>query len=158
VPDRTLTLRDESGRLYTVVRRDDETFDVNGTDTSIVAAVDGSLVHAGEERHVLWAVRSGATCWVFVEGEVFTFELEQPGRRTRPRATEHGPIASPMPATVRRIAVASGDAVRRGDVLVVLEAMKMELPIRASGDGRVEAVSCREGELVEAGRELIRIG
>jgi biotin carboxyl carrier protein len=158
VADRTVTLRDESGRLYTAVRRNDETFEIDGTETPLLPAVDGSLVHPGEPRRVLWAAMSGGTCWVFVDGEVFTFDVEQPGRRRRPRGTDHGPIEAPMPATVRRIAVAAGDLVARGDLLIVLEAMKMELPIRAGGDGRVEAVSCREGELVEAGRELVRIG
>jgi biotin carboxyl carrier protein len=62
-----------------------------------------------------------------------------------------------MPATVRRIAVAAGDTVRRGDTLIVLEAMKMELPIRATSDGVIESVSCREGELVQPGVPLIDI-
>ena len=41
-----------------------------------------------------------------------------------------------MPATVRRIEVKPGQAVRRGDVLIVLEAMKMELPVRATVTGQ----------------------
>ena len=54
-----------------------------------------------------------------------------------------------MPATVVAIKVAPGDSVKQGDILIVLEAMKMELPVRAPGDGRVKAIHCRPGELVQ---------
>jgi 3-methylcrotonyl-CoA carboxylase alpha subunit len=50
-----------------------------------------------------------------------------------------------------------GDAVRQADVLVVLEAMKMELPIRATASGIVTAINCREGELVQPGQPLVEI-
>jgi biotin carboxyl carrier protein len=46
---------------------------------------------------------------------------------------------------------------KKGDTLVVAEAMKMELPIRALADGTVTAVSCREGELVEGGQTLVTL-
>jgi biotin carboxyl carrier protein len=62
-----------------------------------------------------------------------------------------------MPATVLKVLVAPGAAVAKGDTLVVLEAMKMELPIRAAGDGVVGEVFCREGELVQAGAPLVEL-
>jgi 3-methylcrotonyl-CoA carboxylase alpha subunit len=62
-----------------------------------------------------------------------------------------------MPATVVKVLVAPGQAVRHGDTLVVLEAMKMELPIRAPGDATVKAVNCREGELVQPDRALVEL-
>ena len=64
-------------------------------------------------------------------------------------------VTAPMPATVIKVQVKPGDAVKKGDVVVVLEAMKMELPIRALGDGVVSAVRCREGELVQADATLV---
>jgi acetyl/propionyl-CoA carboxylase alpha subunit len=64
-------------------------------------------------------------------------------------------LTAPMPATVIVVHVKPGDAVTKGDVVVVLEAMKMELPLRALGDGIVSAVLCREGELVPADATLI---
>jgi 3-methylcrotonyl-CoA carboxylase alpha subunit len=62
-----------------------------------------------------------------------------------------------MPATVRRINVAAGAQVSKGDTLLVLEAMKMELPVRAPHDGVVTAVSCKEGDLVQAGVPLLEL-
>ena len=60
-----------------------------------------------------------------------------------------------MPATVVTVAVAPGDAVKKGDLVVLLEAMKMELPLRATADGVVKSVSCREGDLVQADAVLV---
>ena len=62
-----------------------------------------------------------------------------------------------MPATVRRVLVKPEDTVHPGDPLIILEAMKMELPIRATADGVVRAVNCREGELVQPGVTLVDI-
>ena len=78
---------------------------------------------------------------------------EPPKRRARTSAGQR--VTAPMPATVVKVQVRPGDAVKKGDTLVVLEAMKMELPIRAPGDARVKAVCCREGELVAPDAVLI---
>jgi acetyl-CoA/propionyl-CoA carboxylase biotin carboxyl carrier protein len=68
-----------------------------------------------------------------------------------------GSLTAPMPASVLRIAVARGDAVRAGDVVVVLEAMKMQLQVRTPTDGRVKAIHVREGDAVAAGQALVEV-
>lgn len=155
--DRIVTLRDEAGRIHRVEWNPDGELSVGDTRMRVGPAVDGSLVIDGAAHRHAWAAASGSVRWVFLDGEVFTFEIDQPSRRSAPRAAAQGPIEAPMPATVRRVAVSAGDRVRRGDVLIVLEAMKMELPLRATGDGQVEAVTCSEGDLVQGGQELVRI-
>jgi 3-methylcrotonyl-CoA carboxylase alpha subunit len=62
---------------------------------------------------------------------------------------------SPMPATVVAVHASAGQAVNEGDTLVLLEAMKMELPIRAPRAGVVKSVNCAPGELVQPGVNLI---
>jgi 3-methylcrotonyl-CoA carboxylase alpha subunit len=76
-----------------------------------------------------------------------------PSRRASVTAGRN--LTAPMPATVIKVNVKTGDAVKKADILVVLEAMKMELPLRALGDGVVSAVHCREGELVPADATLV---
>jgi biotin carboxyl carrier protein len=55
-----------------------------------------------------------------------------------------------MPATVLRINVAAGERVEAGDVLMVLEAMKMELPVRSPRAGTVRSIECQVGQMVQA--------
>jgi biotin carboxyl carrier protein len=100
-------------------------------------------------------VADGDARWVFLNGEVYEFEVQRPGRRRS--AALHGSLTSPMPATVRKVAVAVGASVKKGDTLLVLEAMKMELPVRAPSDGVVKLVSCAEGDLVQPGVPLVEI-
>jgi biotin carboxyl carrier protein len=80
------------------------------------------------------------------------------GSVRRAATSAAGTLTAPMPATVIKVHVKPGDAVKKGDIVVVLEAMKMELPLRAFGNGVVSAVRCREGELVQADATLIEFG
>ena len=64
-------------------------------------------------------------------------------------------LCAPMPATVSAILAQPGAVVQAGDVLLRLEAMKMELAIRAPAAGRVATVHCRAGDLVQPGRPLV---
>jgi acetyl-CoA/propionyl-CoA carboxylase biotin carboxyl carrier protein len=96
--------------------------------------------------------------WVFWDGRVFHGDFQLPvaeGRVDRPPARQTRSLTAPMPATVIKVQVKPGDTVKKGTIVVVLEAMKMELPMRASGDGVVAAVRCREGELVPADAPLV---
>jgi biotin carboxyl carrier protein len=62
-----------------------------------------------------------------------------------------------MSATVVRILVKPGDKVSNGDVLIALEAMKMELPIRAPRDGVVRSIHCKPGDLVQPDQQLLEM-
>ena len=65
---------------------------------------------------------------------------------------------APMPGTIVRINVKAGDSVKKGDVLLVLEAMKMENDICAPADGTVLAVQVNQGETVGADAALLTLG
>ena len=97
--------------------------------------------------------------WAFWNGRVYRGATQAAGRprsrRDRSAATQA--IAAPMPATVVKVLVSPGQAVKKGDTVVVLEAMKMELPIRATGDGTVASIGCREGDLVQPGSTLVEL-
>ena len=111
--------------------------------------VDGlSSAHSGV------AVAMGDQVWVTIDGEVLSFAVTHGAGRQRDRHDADA-FTPPMSATVVRIAVAPGAAVNDGDVLIALEAMKMELPIKAPRDGVVRAIHCREGQLVQPGDVLL---
>ena len=67
-------------------------------------------------------------------------------------------VTSPMPGTILSVNVAAGDAVKRGQVLMILEAMKMENEIMCPCDGTVTSVSVTKGTAVESGTLLCTIG
>jgi 3-methylcrotonyl-CoA carboxylase alpha subunit len=105
-----------------------------------------------------YAVREKQRTWVFIEGNTYVIE----GDDRDGDAREHAPddlmaLSAPMPATVVAVTATPGQEVAAGDLLVMLEAMKMELPIRAPRAGRVKALACREGELVQPGVPLVEM-
>ena len=110
----------------------------------------------GAATHEACAAEQGDVVWVSIAGELFEIHVDQGGAaRGDPRGRDI--LGAPMPATVVRIATPPGTRVALGALLIVLEAMKMELPIRAGHDGVVTAVHCQEGELVQPGVVLIEI-
>jgi biotin carboxyl carrier protein len=62
-----------------------------------------------------------------------------------------------MPGLILDVLVKDGDEVARGDTLVVLEAMKMELRITAPYVGRVRRIHCATGQVVERGQVLVEV-
>lgn len=67
-------------------------------------------------------------------------------------------ILAPMGGKVIDVKVNVGDAVNEGDEVVIIEAMKMELPISAEASGTVKEVKCKKGDTVEADGVLIVLG
>lgn len=111
------------------------------------------IVRDGDRVARVFAVAAAGTTWVFHDGVTYEVVEEQ---RSRPSAPA-GSLTAPMPATVVQVKVNAGDAVKRGDILIVLEAMKMELPVRAPADGRVAAIHCEAGQLVQPDTSLIEL-
>jgi len=106
-------------------------------------------------RHPAVVRADGSRVLVFCEGRTFVFER---GEARRSRVGEpSGDLLAPMPGRIRRALVGEGERVTRGQVVLVLEAMKMEHAIRSPRDGVVARLAHAEGELVEAGAELALI-
>ena len=64
-------------------------------------------------------------------------------------------VTAPMPGTVVRIEVNTGDAVKAGQDLIFIEAMKMETPVKAAQDGTVASITVQKGESVDTGKVLL---
>lgn len=67
-------------------------------------------------------------------------------------------VDAPMPGKIVKVSVSVGQAVKAGDVLVILEAMKMQNEITAASDGTVKAVNVSEGQSVKVGESLVILG
>jgi 3-methylcrotonyl-CoA carboxylase alpha subunit len=116
------------------------------------------VVTDGERRWTVAVAGPPEARWVFVNGRIAVIDAApESTSRKRTRTGGHDSMAAPMPATVVTILVEPGAPVSRGDTVIVLEAMKMELPIRAPRDGVVKSIACRQGELVQPGVNLLEL-
>jgi biotin carboxyl carrier protein len=113
-------------------------------------------VARGDGHQLAWAAGPASARWVFYDGRVYVVAPEENATGVH-TAHDEIALASPMPATVAAVRVAPGQEVARGDVLIMLEAMKMELPIVAPRDGRVRSVACKPGQLVQPGIPLVEL-
>ena len=153
--------------MRTVILRNNDrerrvSIDENGRvsiDDVAIPAIDlaAGVVRVGDgPGRLAWVAAAGDVRWVYLDGEVYEFDVLRAGARRR-KGAAHGSLSAPMPGTVVRVDVAPGATVRRGDTLVILEAMKMELPIRATSDGVVKALHCRPGDLVQPNQPVVRV-
>lgn len=105
---------------------------------------------------VVQSVR-GST-WLHVDGETFVIEPEVStagGKKTK--AVNTGDLTAPMPGKITKLLKKVGEPVSEGDVLVVMEAMKMEYSLKAGVSGVLSKVNCSVGDQVTLGKILCSI-
>jgi 3-methylcrotonyl-CoA carboxylase alpha subunit len=116
--------------------------------------IDGKAYAAGASNAT--TVRDGRQWHVFHEGARWTLALKEELAEIDADASA-GSLAAPMPGRVIKIFVDAGTKVKRGEPLLILEAMKMEHTITAPGDGTVKEIHYAPGEQVLEGAQLIRL-
>jgi 3-methylcrotonyl-CoA carboxylase alpha subunit len=125
----------------------------------IASAESGSdglltLVLDGVRRHVA-VLDYGAETAVFFDGSSWRFVEVDPLAASSGEDPTAGRLTAPMPGRITQLMVEPGMSVRRGQPLMILEAMKMEHTVAAPADGVVEAVRFSAGDQVEEGAELV---
>jgi biotin carboxyl carrier protein len=113
-------------------------------------------LEVGGVRHEFHVERHADALEVILQGGLFEFR-EPLARADRPQAVVDGLLVAPMPGTVLRVSARPGQAVKQGETLLILEAMKMELAVTAPFDGTVAEVKVREGDQVAARQPLARV-
>jgi acetyl/propionyl-CoA carboxylase alpha subunit len=116
------------------------------------------LLTLGDQQIIAYTASVDGSRFVWLNGESFTFtrETQDVARRGKRGAiiAGGGQIVAPMPGQVRDVLVDVGDTVERGQTLMLLEAMKMELKITAPFDGMVSRLNVSQGEVVQRGQVL----
>jgi 3-methylcrotonyl-CoA carboxylase alpha subunit len=141
--------------------RDGDAFRITGdalelTGSVVAEGTDRYRVDAGRGAQSLELIRAGHRLQVIgTQADEIALAPAWPFERSVEDADAHP--SSPLPGRVVDVRVQAGDAVERGDVLAIVEGMKMQHAIRAGRAGRVETVLARQGELVEADTVLFDI-
>jgi acetyl/propionyl-CoA carboxylase alpha subunit len=136
------------------VNRREDTYQavINGESTAFVVLEQSSgqisLIVAGKPAIVEYA-SNPAGLWLSLSGCTYLLEKPAPRRAASGEADQSGvQVHSPMPAQVRSVQVTTGDEVQKGQVLMLLEAMKMEIRIKASSSGKLTNLPVQAGQTV----------
>ena len=158
--------------LWTPLRRH---VTLNGPDGQVCAEVhfighNQTRIVLGDEQHTAsWSDgqiqidggliryhRQARNIWLFGPNDV-AFQLDDPLERRQDTNDDSDEVRAPMPGSVQSLSVQPGDSVAEGDVLLVLEAMKMEHGLRAPRDGHIKDVMVAPGDQIAHGALLIRL-
>lgn len=148
-------------REMRIVRRGDK-LRIAAEDGSVVelrllCATDGGfeLEHGQARIHGAGAA-IGRRRQVWINGRTLTYEREGPAEVERELPGEVA-LAASIPSVVAEVLVGEGDRVAAGQRLILLESMKMVVPVQSPHDGVVRAIHCAPGQSVEAGLPLVEV-
>lgn len=113
------------------------------------------VVEANGKKTVIAFSHSDETLSLFLNGKTYSFKHVQPQFGSDETQGSEANLKAPMPGAVTQVFVSANQSVKKDEVLLTLEAMKMEYAIRAPADGIVLATYFQKGDQVKAGDELV---
>lgn len=151
---------------------DRQTLEINPSGDQYVAVMDGKTVSVqivrtdatrgrmdlliDGERVTAYVSSDMAKRWVTINGRTLML-TKTSGAKQGVRHDHAGGLIAPMPGQVRSVSVRAGDLVKKGQTLLTMEAMKMEIRIQALKDGKVKSVFAAQGQTVEREQILIEM-
>ncbi len=116
------------------------------------------LIEDEKQRCPAFVDRVGDTLWVHYLGQTFSISLnELKSRRARVEIYDTPDIFAPMPGKITQVLCKKNDHVKGGQVLIVMEAMKMEYNLKASKEGAIETVEVKISDQVQVGQMLVKV-
>jgi biotin carboxyl carrier protein len=127
-------------------------------DVEILHSEDGKLDFLIDgERVTAWVSSDNSNRWVTINGRTVLLTKQSGSRKSGGGHHAAGELTAPMPGQVRAVNVSEGEKVTKGQTLMILEAMKMEIRIQAPGDGTVKKLFVKQGETVEREQMLVEV-
>ncbi len=136
------------GQSYTVQVEEVEEYSASGSDNKYPPANQSEPAPAVEKQQVV--KEQGKE----VKPQAVSGVAEKPSQ-AKPSPAGGSNVKAPMPGSVLEVKVSAGDEIKEGDVLLVLEAMKMENELTASQSGTVSEVLVKKGDTVNSGDPLV---
>lgn len=120
---------------------------------------DGDWMEIRQGSHVTscTAIAGPRGVWVGLNGRAYFLERSHREREAQAGAVSTNEIRAPMTGRVVGVAIGPGGNALEGDLLLTIEAMKMEFRLTAPADGTVAELFCAEGDRVELGQLLVRL-
>jgi acetyl/propionyl-CoA carboxylase alpha subunit len=110
-----------------------------------------------DERHQLDLVRQHDDLWIAYRGRTYHLTTVARSRSQGDSAADEGILRAPMPGQVRALEASPGEHVVKGQTVILLEAMKLEIKIQAPADGVIAALDVQAGDHIQKGQILGRI-
>lgn len=151
----TLTINVESNDAGYKIAVNENEFEL----TKIFETGSELCVDVNGEYHTFYLASDRDNIYVFHAGEHYTF-LKSHASSTgsiQVGGAKGNFISSPMPGNIIKISCSEGQAIKENDTLVIVEAMKMENPLKSHLDGIVSKIHFAEGDLVEPGAPIVEI-
>ncbi len=115
------------------------------------------VLRSGPKKFRARVVRQKDRICVWLSGRTFEFQISSADEAGSHGAEKSPEVRAPMPGTLIKLLVMEGDAVEEGQVVAVLEAMKMEHQLRAPLTGRVQKVSGTVGSIIDADAVIVAL-
>jgi len=149
----------------------DITFDISSNGKTFMLTLGGKTIQAevlraengkldliiDNQRATAYVSLHNSKRWVTVNGQTFVLTKSSGTRKGGHAHHTAGDLTAPMPGQIRAVNVSEGDAVTKGQTLLVLEAMKMEIRVHAPWDGVVKKLFVKQGQTVEREQILIEL-
>lgn len=101
----------------------------------------------------------GQQIWIHFQGKNYVVPLSQEGNRSKRRSggqlAQKNSVAAPMPGKISKILLSEGQDIKVGQVVVVMEAMKMEYTLKSEVEGKIKKVFVQLGDQVQLGQILV---
>ena len=115
------------------------------------------ILHSGAERFRARVVRQKDRIYIWLSGRTFEFQIPSADEAGSHGAEKSPEVRAPMPGTLIKLLVTEGDAVEEGQIVAVLEAMKMEHQLRAPLTGTVQKISGTVGAIIDADAVIVAL-
>jgi biotin carboxyl carrier protein len=116
---------------------------------------DGWRLRINDKTYTVYSAAQGDQRFVQVDAADYTLTVPSTKSTRRKTSSTGDELTAQMPGQVMAVLVAAGDAVTRGQTLLILEAMKMEIRVTAPEEGQIRQVFVQTGAVVERGQKLV---